>query len=332
LLEANDPGAALAWVESPFQLLGALEAYVAGRLGRRLVILPREGVEPLEATITELYCLGLPDGVTVLSPGPAPRRCTGTLAIGDAFSGKVHRLLLGTSPRTVVLLDDGRSTRKVMDALLTPGVPLIRPHIRATPGRALLAKLALLRLKWLIRQGRLQVITALELTDGLRAAALTAGITIQKNTFNWLRELPGDAVPGHDTVVLGTSLVANDLIAAEPYLEWVRAIARDGPITYRAHRREDIRTLGPLARIPGVAVETGQVPVEVSLRGMTSRQRVLTLPTTAVSTLRLITPEARIQEFAVPDSWWMPDVPMVARRHLVPDPGETAPIEIAPRA
>jgi hypothetical protein len=59
---------------------------------------------------------------------------------------------------------------------------------------------------------------------------------------------------------------------------------------------------------------------------------VLTLPTTAVSTLRLITPEARIQEFAVPDSWWLPDVPMVARRHLVPDPGETAPIEIAPRA
>jgi hypothetical protein len=332
LREPNDPGAALAWVESPFQLLGALEAFAAGRLGRRLTILPRQGVEPLETTITELYCLGLPAGVTVLSPGPAPRRCTGTLAIGDAFSGEVHRLLLRTSPSAVILLDDGRSTRKVMDALLTPGVPLIRPHIRPTIGRALLARLALIRFKLLMRQGRLRVVTALKLSEELRASASAAGILIEQNTFPWLRGLQGDAIPHHDTVILGTSLVANDLIAAKPYLDWIRVIAQDGPVTYRAHRREDSRTLGAISQMPGVVVETGYVPVEISLRGMTSQQRVLTLPTTAVSTLRLITPEARIQEFAVPDSWWLPEVPTVARRHLVPDPGEPVTIDISPGA
>jgi hypothetical protein len=330
--DVPDPGAVLAWVESPFQLLGALEAYAAGRLGRRLIVLPRQGVEPLERTITELYCLGLPEGVTLLAPGPAPRRYTGILAIGDAFSGEAQRLLLRSTPRAVVLLDDGRSTRKVMDALLSQGVPLIRPHIRASVARAVLAKLALLRLKRLIRQGRLRAITALALSDQLLAAARTAGMSIEQNTFSWLRGLPGDASDVHDTVILGTSLVANDLIAAEPYLDWVRAIAADGPVTYRAHRREDARTLEPLSRYPGIAVETGYVPAEISLRAMTSRQRVLTLPTTAVSTLRLITPEARIQEFAVPDSWWLPQVPMVARRHLVPDPGEPEPSAIAPRA
>ena len=103
---------------------------------------------------------------------------------------------------------------------------------------------------------------------------------------------------------------------------------KEGPLTYRAHRREDLRTLGPLADCPGVVIETGQVPVEVSLRRMTARNRILTLPTTAVSTLRLITPEARIQEFAVPDCWWLPDVPMVARRHLVPDRGQPHPIDL----
>ncbi len=75
-------------------------------------------------------------------------------------------------------------------------------------------------------------------------------------------------------------------------------------------------------------IETGQVPVEIDLRRMTARNRVLTLPTTAVSTLRLITPEVPIQEFAVPDAWWLPHVPQVARRHLVPDRGQPNPIDL----
>lgn len=325
---AKHPDPVLAWVESPFQLLGALELHSSGLKGRRLVVLPRRDVEPLVSTAAELRRLGLPEGVRLLPPGRAPRSFQGTLAIGDAFSGEVHRLLLQSSPEEVLLLDDGRSTRRVMDALVTPGVPLIRPHILPSSGRSLLARLALGKLKRMAGQGRLQVITALRLPGPVISAAERAGIRVLHHNFAWLRSLPGNAVPSHDTVVLGTSLVANNLIYAEPYLDWVRCIVRDGPVTYRAHRREDAMTLGPLGRVPGLVIETGEVPVEVSLRGMTSRQRVLTLPTTAVSTLRLITPQARIQEFAVPDSWWLPAVPTAARQHLVPDPGEAETIKI----
>jgi hypothetical protein len=317
----------LAWVESPFQLLGAVEAHASGLLGRRLRVLPRRGVVPLAATVVEVHRLGLPPGVTVLSPSTAPRHRSGPLAVGDAFSGEVHKLLLLSSPASATLLDDGRSTRRVMDALVRLDVPLIRPHVVPTPARGLLARLALTRLKRLAGQGRLRVVTALQLPSAVTAAAERSGIAIARHDFSWLRGLPGGGIPGHDTVVLGSSLVANDLIAAQPYLDWVRAIAQEGPITYRAHRREDARTLEPLARTPGIVVETGQVPVEVSLRGMSDRQRVITLPTTAVSTLRLITPQARIQEFAVPDTWWLPGVPRAARLHLVPDDGELDPLD-----
>jgi hypothetical protein len=318
-LTPKEPGAVLAWVESPFQLLGALEAHAGGILGDELAVLPRAGRTALEATVAELHRLGLPPGARILAPSSRLRLHGETFGIGDAFSGKVQRLLVERSPVRAVLLDDGRSTRRVMDALTCPGVPLMRPHVAASPPRAILARLALLRLKRLAARGRLRVVTALRLPDPVVAAAELAGIRVQKHAFSWLRALPGGGVPRFGTVVLGSSMVANDLIAAGPYLEWVRDIARSGPITYRAHRREDERTLGPLRELPGVDVEDGEVPVELSLRGMTAQQHVLTLPTTAVSTLRLITPQVRIQEFAVPATWWRPDVPQVARMHLVPD-------------
>jgi hypothetical protein len=39
----------------------------------------------------------------------------------------------------------------------------------------------------------------------------------------------------------------------------------------------------------------------------------------------------RIDEFAVPDAWWLPDVPQAARLHLVPDDaGATVPVDSSP--
>jgi hypothetical protein len=330
--KAADPPTVLAWVESPFQLLGALEAFSSGLLGGRLVVLPRRGVEPLVDTVAELQRLGLPAGVTLLAPGPAPHRYHGMLAVGDAFSGEAHRLILQSSPRQVILLDDGRSTKRVMSALTEPGLALVRPHITPSLARSLLAAMALQKLKRLAGQHRLQVITALQLPESLLAAARERGIRVDRHTFEWLRGLPDDDIDdlegdgSTETVVLGTSLVANDLIVARPYLDWIRAVARTTSLSYRPHRREDARTLAEVARFPGVVVQPGQVPVELSLRAMTARHRVLTLPTTAASSLRLITPEARIQEFAVPDRWWLPDVPMAVRLHLVPEYEDQAPI------
>jgi hypothetical protein len=312
-----------AWVESPFQLLGALEAHAAGRLGERLVVLPRKDVEPLVTAVAEVSRLGLPDGVTVKLPTGAPRRGGEYLAVGDAFSGAVHRLLVQAPPRRLALLDDGRSTRRVMDALLDDDVPLVRPHIKQTAHRTVLARMAKLRLRRMIGQHRLKVITALNLPDRVLRAAGEAGLPIEHNDFSWLRSLPESGAAedtGPDkTVVLGTSMVANRLIRAQPYLAWIRGMADRGPVIYRAHRRENASTLSPLTNYPGITMIRGEVPVEVSLRGMTGRHRVVTLPTTAVSSLRLIAPQADIREFAVPPEWWMPGVPEAARQQLTPD-------------
>src|SRR3712207_6332853 len=101
--------AAVAWVESPFQMLGAVESFAAGHLGSRLVVLPRRGVDPLIYTIAELRRLGLPSGLEIRPPAPPPRRARGTFAVGDAFSGEVQHILVRRLPRHLVLLDDGRS-------------------------------------------------------------------------------------------------------------------------------------------------------------------------------------------------------------------------------
>jgi hypothetical protein len=319
----------LGWVESPFQLLGAVEAQTSGALGRNLVVLPRQGVEPLARTVEELRRLGLPRGVTVSNPSRVPRRVVGTLAIGDASSGEVHRMLVRGMPDRLVLVDDGRSTRHAMEALVTPGMALIRPHVAASRPRALLARLALARLRRLARTGRMRVVTALDLPQDVLAAARDLGIDVRRHEFEWLRSLPVDTVPGSETVVLGTSLVANKLVKAEPYVEWVRAIAREAPVTYWAHRREDGQTLGPLGRTPGIEITTGEIPVELSLRGVTSH-RLITLPTTAATTLRLLVPGVDIHEYAVPEDWWQPDVPAAARMHLVPDPDHQPSFDVPP--
>lgn len=315
------PATAVAWVESPFQLIGALEAHAAGLLGRWLEVVPRAETDPLAATVAEFRRFGLPDGVTVRRPAYRPPSGVPLLAVGDAFSGQVQRLLAAGMPGRVVLLDDGRATRRMLDALVQPGVPLLRPHVPAPVTRQLLARLALARLRAAMTRGRVELVTALDLPEPALGAAASAGLPVRWHRFGWLRSLPlaeEDLVDRPGTVVLGSSMVANGLVAAEPYLEWVCSIARTGATTYRAHRREDERTLGPLAAA-GVDVRSGALPVEVGLRGLRPGQDVLTLPTTAASTLRMLAPTARIREFAVPQEWWLPSVPQVARRRLVPD-------------
>jgi hypothetical protein len=322
---------ALGWVESPFQLLGAIEAHTCGALGSDLVVLPRLGVEPLARTVEELRCLGLPPGATVSNPSRVPRRVAGTLAIGDAFSGEVHRLLVHGLPDEVVLVDDGRSTKRAMEALVTRGIPLVRPHVAPSRARSVLAWAALRRLRRLAKTGRLRVVTAMDLPSDTLQSAQALGIDVRRHDFSWLRRLPVHNLPAYETIILGTSLVANGLIKAAPYVEWVRTIARDTPLSYLAHRREDARTLEPLSRIPGIEIVGGDIPVELSLRGITTHQ-LITLPTTAATTLRMLVPGIRVHEFAVPESWWLPTVPPAARQHLVPDPNHAPSIDLpAPR-
>src|SRR4029453_9595501 len=105
----------------------------------------------------------------------------------------VHRMLVHGLPERLVLVDDGRSTRRAMEALVTPGIPLIRPHVAASRARTLLARAAQARLRRLARTGRMRVATPLDLPRALLDAARDRGIDVRRHEFEWLRSLPVDS-------------------------------------------------------------------------------------------------------------------------------------------
>src|SRR3954454_22835975 len=95
----------LAWVESPLQLLSAIEARHAGILGP-VDLVARTGSEPLRVTVEELRRLGLPEGTTIRFGGRA-MAARGTWAVGDAFSGQVQGRIATGRPKQVVLGGEG---------------------------------------------------------------------------------------------------------------------------------------------------------------------------------------------------------------------------------
>jgi hypothetical protein len=58
--------------------------------------------------------------------------------------------------------------------------------------------------------------------------------------------------------------------------------------------------------------------VEMGLRGLGGAHRVLTLPSTAASTLPLLAPDLPVVELPVPDTWWTPAASIRVRRRIVP--------------
>jgi hypothetical protein len=236
----------------------------------------------------------------------------------------VQRALVRHLPEHLVLVDDGRATRSVLEALVRPGVGLVRPHVRGSLLRGALGRSVAARLRTLARAGGLHVVSALRFPPDLVTAVQRLGVPLGGHDFTWVRSLPAPPPPPSRVVVLGTSLVATGLVQAPPYLSWVRRLADVEPVTYLPHRREDRRTLGTLDRMPGVVVAEGHLPVELGLRGLGLTHQVHTLPSTAASTLSLVAPGLPVAEYPVPESWWMPSVPSRVRRRLVPR-GESAP-------
>ncbi|GIH28002.1 hypothetical protein Aph01nite_63120 [Acrocarpospora phusangensis] len=307
----SEDGLAVAWVESPLQLLCVIEAQHAGLLGPATRVVPRSGLPALRLTRAEMTRLDLPPGLDLAEPAarmPKPGR---TWVFGDAFSGRVQLSLLTSPPRRVVLVDDGLATIRLLE-LLVARRPLLRA--RAEPGlaRRVLGAAAGLRL----RGGRLTVFTALPVPDALAEAVRERGAELVRHDFGWLRSQPGDVPPDERTVVLGTSLVRNGLIHRDAYVKWLAAI--DEPVAYYPHRREDPRDLERVRGIAGVTVYETGVPAEMTLRGLRPGQRVLSLPSTAVTSLRILL-RARgvsIETVEVPDDWWTASAGPSLRSHL----------------
>lgn len=304
----------LAWVESPLQLLSAVEARHAGILGP-VSLKVRSGSAALTATAEELVRLGLPEGTDLEITKRAAAGRT-TWAVGDAFSGQVQARLLTARPDRIVLLDDGLATIHLLGLLAGPWKqPLIRARAQAGLVRRGLGAVSGNRLRSFVRNGQVTVYTGLPVPAAVTARARRVGITVIQHDFPWLRSLPSEPAPAESTVLLGTSLVNNGLIKRAEFLEWVGTL---GKVAYYPHRRECPEILDELRRWPDVTMVERDLPVELSLRGLTSSHRVISLPSTALTSLRVLLgrdgPE--IEGVTVPHGWWTDQADQSLRTHL----------------
>ncbi|MFB9719185.1 hypothetical protein [Planobispora longispora] len=309
-------------MESPLQMLCAVEAHHAGLLGGRTRLVPRAKLRPLAVTRRELRRLSLPDGLELADPEadmPRPGRGA-TWVVGDAFSGKVQLAWLTAFPRRVVIVDDGLATIRLLELLSGRAwTPLLRARATAGPLRTALGAAAGLRLRLAARSGKLSIFTALPVPDALARAVRGTGAELVTHEFAWLRAQPlRRPRPAERTVVLGTSLVRNGLIHRDRYFTWLAGLGSDGPVAYFPHRREDPRDLALVGEQPGITVYDGGAPAEMTLRGLAAEQRVLSLPSTAVTSLRvLLGPRGvAVETVEVPDEWWTAQAAPSLRSHL----------------
>jgi len=314
------PAARDALVESPLQLLSAIEAHAAGLGGQRTNIQVRRDVPILARTREALTRSGLPEGVS--SAIRSPRAFLSPFAsadriVGDAFSGVFQASLLTRPTRSLVVVDDGLATLH-LGWLLASGEPLLRAGVSAGDRRRRLAGLAASRLGRLAHAGRLTLFTALPLPEELRSALSATRVEIVANRFLWLRDRPAEPAPDEPTVVVGSALPANGLIDADRYLAWVLGHATDSPLRYIPHRRSHPAVIEALARTPGISIDDSHVPIELRLAGMRSGQRVLSLPSTAAVLLTtLLTPVGvEVEAFPIPGDWWTDQASPERRAYL----------------
>ena len=221
-----------------------------------------------------------------------PRLGRGAIwAVGDAFSGKVQFGWLTALPGRIVIVDDGLATIRLLE-LLTGRMwtPLLRARARRGPAQDR------------ARDGRrasgcvpppapagCRSSRRCPFPPSWRRPYADQGAELVTHDFAWLRSQPlRRPRPEERTIVLGTSLVRNGLIHRESYFTWLAGLGSAEPVAYFPHRREDPNDLARVREQPGITVYDGGVPAEMTLRGLAAEQRVLSLPSTAVTSLRVL--------------------------------------------
>lgn len=321
----------IAWVESPLQLLGVIEAHAAGFLGASTKVFPRKGVPGLTASLAAVRDLDLPSGLRLepARPGSPARTDKRTWVIGDPLSGRIQRQLVATGDGPIVLVDDGRATLHTLERLAA-GEPLTRAKITASLPRRILGRAAGDVLRAAAADGRLTVFSVYDLPGSTRAPLAAGGVRFARHHFDWLRAVASGKPPApvngalHRHVVLGSALVVDGLVDPRRYLSWVAAMAgsSDGPWTYWAHRREDPATLDTVGAMAGVDVRTDGLPVELGVCGMGPGDRISSLPTSALATLHdvLAGRGVRIDDYPIPSGWWTSAASADLRAHLGGEP------------
>jgi len=293
-------GARVGWVESPLQLINAVEAAAALREPSHLLL--RGGVAQLAATARWIEP-HLPDGVALAAAAAAtdsrfrdaPRRL-----VGDAFSGQFRGVVVATGVRDLVVVDDG-SAALHLGAVLAGTERFSRMGQRESAVQRTLGSLTGARLRAAARSRRVTLVTAYADHPVMRTVP---GERIVPNRYSWLRSL--DAAPPAalgSVVVLGSALAIDGYVDTARYERWATAHAG---ASYLPHRREDPASLARL-RAAGLDVIEPGLPAEIVLgcaRGLTE---VRSLPSSTGATLARVLPEgARLRVDAVPVDWWTP--------------------------
>lgn len=289
-----DDTTALAWVESPLQLLCAAE-WAARRIRERgapATVAYRISDPQVVATAEALHRMRAPFARFEPYYGiPWTRLVTArTWAIGDPLSGQFRAAAsVLPSPSRLSILDDGAMIVHALRAIAGE-VPYGRPGHRESARARALGELAGARLRRLAGRRRLDVFTAF---SGAHAPAERLGAAVAVNDFAWLR----DAARGGDSpripmptsrLALGTARVADGLLAADAHLEWVRRIASSAPVSYLPHRREREESLEAVRAIPGVTVVRTGLPVELALAAAREPLEVHALASSATTTLAAV--------------------------------------------
>ena len=277
----------MAWVESPFQLLSAAEW--AHATGRRISVAMRLSGPQMETTAAELLRRGAPFSEVTPWVGIPWGKLTEDRdwAVGDGFSGQFRMAASVLRPRRVALLDDGANTLALADALLDR-TPFRRPRRQEGRVNRVLGDLAKHRVHALADREAAEIFTVFPLGAQRTDALGARGIATRRHNFAWTRhaadplELPGDRV------LLGSALPTDGHVAVPDYLRWVEGQAALQPVVYLPHRREQRQVLETVRRMPGVNVlETG-LPVELVLAGIPRPIELVSLQTSASTTLELL--------------------------------------------
>ncbi|MFJ5112925.1 hypothetical protein ACIQAD_20060 [Streptomyces sp. NPDC088551] len=292
---------AIAFVESPVQLLNVLEWARASATGDALTVVVLSPTDPMSrGQLRRMAELARDEGFTVRwqearGGAGAPLRTlreltpllrkAGRIVIGDPFSRYVQLLLTLVSSKALTVVDDGTATLEFIGQIAR-GERLVRWHRRGSRGPrelALAPVTAAARRRLSPSDGR-----TVEVFTSMPVEEIPAGITVTANRFEWTRATFGPPRIAAGADMVGTSLVETGVVDADQYLDAVTALARThGATRYFAHRREDVDKLHRLHTVTGLEIVRPDLPLEVIARRGPIGSTVLSFPSTVVHTLPL---------------------------------------------
>jgi hypothetical protein len=276
----------IAWLESPLQLIGAAEWAAAEQ---RAVPVAGRLTAQMSRTADELVARGAWFGRMdpyLGIPWQLLSRHRHWL-VGDGFSGQFRLAASVLRPRRVTFLDDGANVVAFADALLGRRA-FARPGVAE---RGLTTTMAPLATELILRRahtGAADFFTAFDLGGERRDALGDRGFGVRRHGFGWTRSTASPHPGLGRRIVLGSARPVDGRMSLEAYLSWLTGLARDGDVSYLPHRRETPEQLAAVAHVAGVRVLSTGLPVELALAGAEGPLDILTLPSSAVTTLALV--------------------------------------------